>query len=181
MGHKGKRSFLSFCALITAQYLLENAKCQLFTQASPPLVVIKSFSITKQTNLLLLHMGIYCMHGNINPTILVYFKLEACASIKVYLNIILYYICPPQLENYHRHHPYNCGTFLFIPDTSQISVMAQWQYVLLGMIKGLMGDHSCLVPILPQCSCSSFPYDEKKKKTTFGPDSGIQPSKLQLF
>ena len=102
------------------------------------------------------------MHGNINPTILVYFKLEACASIKVYLNIILYYICPPQLENYHRHHPYNCGTFLFIPDTSQISVMAQWQYVLLGMIKGLMGDHSCLVPILPQCSCSPFPYDEKK-------------------
>ena len=38
------------------------------------------------------------MHGNINPIILVYFKLEACASIKVYLNIILYYICPPQLE-----------------------------------------------------------------------------------
>ena len=38
------------------------------------------------------------MHGNINPIILVYFKFEACASIKVYLNIILYYICPPQLE-----------------------------------------------------------------------------------
>ena len=76
------------------------------------------------------------------------------------------------------------GTFLFSPDTSQISVMAQWQYVLLGMIKGLMGDHSCLVPILPQCSCSLSPYDEKKKKQnkkTFGTDSGIQPSKLRLF
>ena len=85
MGHKGTRSFLSFCALITAQYLLENAKCQLFTQASPPMV-IKSFSITKQTNLLLLHTGVYCMHGNINPIILVNFKLEACTSIRVYLN-----------------------------------------------------------------------------------------------
>ena len=57
MGHKETRSYLSFCSLIPAHYLLENIKYQLFSQASPPLV-IKSFSITEQTILLLLHMEI---------------------------------------------------------------------------------------------------------------------------
>ena len=85
MGHKGTGSYLSFCSLILAHYLLENVKCQLFTQASPPLV-IKSFSITEQTILLLLHMEVYCMHGDINLIILVHFKLKAYASIKVYMH-----------------------------------------------------------------------------------------------
>ena len=67
-----------------------------------------------------------------------------CTSV-IFYHSLLYL---PSRTGNHRHPSHQGlqhklgdlnGTFLFSPDTSQTSVMAQWQHVLLGMIKGLMG------------------------------------------